>query len=56
MTKPDREDYEAIEKQYGPLPFNASDKETAERYRLAVARKLIREHGFVPDDRPPEAA
>jgi hypothetical protein len=40
-TKPDLEDYEAIEAQYGRLRSNASTERRAERYRLAVAHKLI---------------
>jgi hypothetical protein len=48
MIKPDREDYARIEKEYGPLPANATDGETAERYRLAQAAKIIREAGLPP--------
>jgi hypothetical protein len=29
--KPDLEDYEAIEREYGRLPSNATDREAAER-------------------------
>ena len=42
---PDRQDYEAIEREHGRLP-------EAERYRLAQANKLIRlyEQGKLPLD------
>ena len=39
---PDQQDFEQIEKEYGRLPDGASDEETAERYRLAQANKIIR--------------
>jgi hypothetical protein len=45
-VKPDKEDIEKVEKERGPLPVNATDKEAAERYRLAQAAKLIRESGL----------
>jgi hypothetical protein len=40
--EPDPQDYEAIEREHGPLPANASDAEHAHRYRLAQANKQIR--------------
>ena len=48
--KPDPQDYEAVEREEGPLPANASDAEVADRYRLAQAAKLIRlyEQGKLP--------
>jgi hypothetical protein len=41
--KPDRQDFEAVEKKYGPLPPNPSQAALAERYRLAQAAKVIRQ-------------
>jgi hypothetical protein len=48
--KPDPQDYEAIERKYGPLPPNASDAQAGERYRLAQCNKLLRlyEQGKLP--------
>jgi hypothetical protein len=48
--KPDPQDYEAIEREHGPLPANASDAEVADRYRDAQAAKLTRlyEQGKLP--------
>jgi hypothetical protein len=48
--KPDPQDYQAIERKYGPLPKGASDKEAAKHYQLAQANKLIRlyEQGKLP--------
>jgi hypothetical protein len=40
--KPDLEDYEAMECEYGRLPRNATDREVAERHQLAQSHKLIR--------------
>ena len=51
-VKPDKQDFAAVEKEHGPLPSNASEAEHAERYRLAQAAKLIREHA--ENDRKPE--
>jgi hypothetical protein len=50
--KPDPQDYEAIAREEGPLPANASDAEVAHRYRLALAAKFIRlyEQGKLEDD------
>ncbi|MGA8887781.1 MAG: hypothetical protein WCF47_12680 [Pseudolabrys sp.] len=45
MTKPDKEDFDLVEKQHGPLPANATDQQVVERYRLSQAAKLIRESG-----------
>lgn len=44
--EPDKEDYDAVEKEYGPLPPDAGDAVTAEYYRLAQANKLIRVYGL----------
>ena len=41
--KPDRQDFDAVEKEYGPLPPTASQAALAERYRLAQAAKVIRQ-------------
>jgi hypothetical protein len=41
--KPDQQDYDAVEKEYGPLPPTASQAALAERYRLAQAAKVIRQ-------------
>jgi hypothetical protein len=48
--KPDPQDYEAIEREYGRLPPNASVAQRADHYRLAQANKLIRlyEQGRLP--------
>jgi len=40
--KPDQQDFDAVEKEYGPLPPTASPA-LAERYRLAQAAKVIRQ-------------
>ena len=44
MVKPDKQDFDAIEKKYGPLPANASERQHAERYREAQAHQIIREN------------
>jgi hypothetical protein len=41
--KPDQQDFDAVEKEYGPLPPNASQAALDERYRLAQAAKVIRQ-------------
>ena len=38
--KPDQQDFDAVEKEYGPLPPNASQAALAERYWLAQAAKV----------------
>jgi hypothetical protein len=43
--RPDPQDYEAVERQYGKLSENTSIKEQADRYRLAEVTKLIRLYG-----------
>jgi hypothetical protein len=43
VIKPDQQDFDAVEKGYGPLPQNASQAALAERYRLAQAAKVIRQ-------------
>ena len=42
-VKPDQQDFDAVEKEYGPLPATASQGARAERYRLAQAAKVIRQ-------------
>jgi hypothetical protein len=41
--KPDQRDFDAVEKEYEPLPPTASHAVLAERYRLAQAAKVIRQ-------------
>ena len=41
--KPDQQDFEAVKKEYGPLPPTASKAALTERYRLAQAAKVIRQ-------------
>jgi hypothetical protein len=41
--KPDQQDFDAVEKEYGPLPPTAGKAALAERYRLAQAAKVIRQ-------------
>jgi hypothetical protein len=41
--KPDQQDFDAVEKEYGPLPPDASRAALAERHRLAQAAKVIRQ-------------
>ena len=40
--KPNQQDFDEVEKEYGPLPPNASQAALDERYRLAQAAKVIR--------------
>ena len=46
--KPDQQDFDSVEKEYGPLPPNPSQAALAERYRLAQAAKVIRQLEQVP--------
>ena len=41
--KPDQQDFDSVEMEYGPLPPNPSPAGLAERYRLAQAAKVIRQ-------------
>jgi len=41
--KPDQQDFDAVEKEHGLLPPNASQAAQDERYRLAQAAKVIRQ-------------
>jgi hypothetical protein len=40
--KPDPEDFAAVERENGRLPEDATERQLAEQYRLALANKLIR--------------
>ncbi len=40
---PDQEDYEAIERKHGRLPYNATPAEISHRNRLAQTFKILRE-------------
>ena len=56
-TRP--QDFDEVEKEYGPLPPNASQAALDERYRLAQAAKVIRQLGQVvigikPKNRKPK--
>jgi hypothetical protein len=42
-VKPDKQDFDAVESEYGPLPPSAGKSARAERYRLAQAAKVIRQ-------------
>jgi hypothetical protein len=41
--KPEQQDFDAVEKEYGPLPPNPGRVALSERYRLAQAAKVIRQ-------------
>jgi len=41
--KPEQQDFDAVEKEYGPLTPTASPAALAERYQLAQAAKVIRQ-------------
>jgi hypothetical protein len=40
--QPEPEDFEAVEREFGPLPPNATEQEAVHRYRLAQATKILR--------------
>jgi hypothetical protein len=42
-VKPDQQDFDAVEREYGPLPPSASEAARAERYWLAQAAKITRQ-------------
>jgi hypothetical protein len=42
-VKPDKRDFDAVEREHGPLPPTASEAAHAERYRLAQAAKIMRQ-------------
>jgi hypothetical protein len=41
--KPDKQDFDAVEREHGPLPPSASEAARAERYRLAQVAKITRQ-------------
>jgi hypothetical protein len=43
-VKLDKRDFDAVEREHGPLPPTASEAARAERYRLAQAAKIMRQH------------
>lgn len=44
----EQQDFEQVEREYGPLPAGASMEEAARRYYLAVAGALMREYRASP--------
>jgi hypothetical protein len=40
--QPEPEDFEAVVREFGPLPLDATEREAAHRYRLAQATKILR--------------
>jgi hypothetical protein len=42
-VKPNKQDFDAVEREYGPLAPTASETAHAERYRLAQAAKIVRQ-------------
>ena len=50
-VKPDKQDFAAVEREYGPLPGSAGKAARAERYRLAQSAKIIRQLVFLPASR-----
>ena len=57
--KPNQQDFDEVEKEYGPLPPNAGQAALDEHYRLAQAAKVIRQLGQVvigikPKNRKPK--
>jgi hypothetical protein len=40
--KPEHTDFDFVHREYGPLPFNATVAEQADRYRLVQAAALLR--------------
>jgi hypothetical protein len=40
--QPEPEDFEAVEREFGPLPLDATEQEAVHRYRLAQATKILR--------------
>jgi hypothetical protein len=43
--EPDPEDIEAVKREYGPLPRDATTEQRADRWRDYQAQKLIRVYG-----------
>jgi hypothetical protein len=48
-VKPDKQDFEAVEREHGPLSPTASEAARAERYRLAQTAKILRQLEQVVD-------
>ena len=44
--QPEPQDFEAVEKEFGPLPLDASEQEAAHRYRLAQAMNNSKDFRF----------
>jgi hypothetical protein len=40
--QPEPEDFEAVEREFGPLPLDVTEQEAVHRYRLAQATKILR--------------
>ena len=40
--QPEPEDFEAVEREFGSLPLDATEQQAAHRYRLAQATKVLR--------------
>ena len=40
--QPEPQDFEAVEREFGPFPLDASQQEAIHRYRLAQATKILR--------------
>ena len=40
--QPEPEDFEAVEREFGSLPLDATEQQAAHRYRLAQATKILR--------------
>ena len=48
--EPTLQDFQAVEREYGPLPSNATDAELMDRYWLALAAMYLRCLVVVNDD------
>ncbi len=44
--QPEPQDFEMVEREFGPLPLDASESEAAHRYRLAQATTILRLSGL----------
>jgi hypothetical protein len=44
--QPEPQDFEMVEREFGPLPLDASESEAAHRYRFAQATKILRLSGL----------
>ena len=40
--QPEPQDFEAVEREFGPFPLDASQQEAIHRYRFAQATKILR--------------